>query len=565
MRNLTINRNKLSNSNYIIRYTVNKNQELSTKDKTVFTFITDEPHEFTPPYKILLVKSFGGDESSGLTSREMHNQYTHTTQKEVFVDVVDSRTFNITFNNYELANVTNLAYSYNNALLETLDKPFYEYVNDEKRIIVRSMNVEYQGVGIEDNGHELITFQTPINNLDGDGLVFIKNTWHLKTIETQIGDDDEFDDINIQIYNGSEEHFTSAIQMSNSIDYKTVDENQLIQQLMSEITSSITPQIVDNEKRQFLPAIAQGSSLKIAQAIEFNLHFRNRYDLDVKDGDKKQLSKTWSTTDEQIWNGYSIKSEGGLKHDKNFANPDEYADELCDIGFTEDDIRFRKTKLKKSFLRLMFYSSNNPLDRELLYYSTIFFNTGELYQKYANIKNKIDDNGYVLHAFDDTRTDESLRLSAKFTIKNKYNTDNSSEGFYLYLFPNELKEENVVRTIYMKVEFNHAGYGKTVAMMVPRRRTKTNYTVDGVTKTKITYNIHNTPLLHSDKDFPLTFMKTEDGMVDNDFERYSDSIMIPVNIIYSKDKKEYLYYFPWYNKASQNKITINLWEPRMRG
>lgn len=565
MRNLTINRNMLSNSNYTIRYAADKNKELSTKDVTVFTFTTEEPHEFTPPYKILLVKSFGGDESGSAMNREVYNQYTHTTQKEVFVDVIDSRTFNITFNNYEIAKVRNLAYSYNNAILETLDKPFYEYVNDENRIIIKTMGIEYQGVGIEDNAHEVIKFQTPINNLDGEGLVFIKNTWHLKTIEEQIGDEEEFDDDNIQIYNGNEEHFTSTIQMGNSISYKVADDNQIIQQLMNEVTASITPEIIDNEKRQFLPAIAQGSSLKLAHTIEFNLHFRDRYDLNVNDGDKKQISKTWSTTDEQVWNGFSLKTGGGLKHNKNFDSPDEYADELCDLGFTEDDIRFRKTKLKKSFLRLMFYSSNNPLDRELLYYSTIFLNTGELYKKYANIKNKRDENGYVLPAFDETRTEEDLRLSAKFTIKNKYNTDNSSEGFYLYLFPNELKEENVVRTIYMKVEFNHAGYGKTVAMMVPRRRNKMSYTVDGETKTKVTYNIHNSPLLHSDSDFPLTFTKTENGMVDNDFERYSDSIMIPVNIIYSKDKKEYLYYFPWYNKASQNKITINLWEPRMRG
>ena len=238
--------------------------------------------------------------------------------------------------------------------------------------------------------------------------------------------------------------------------------------------------------------------------------------------------------------------------------------------YSEDDIKFRKTKLKKSFLRLMFYSSNNPLSRELLYYSTIFLDSGELYTKYSNIKNILNENEYISHAFDETRTDDDLRLSAKFTVKNKFNSTKSSEGFYLYLFPDELGEENVARTIYMKVGFNHAGYGKTVAMMLPRTRFNvTGHDVDGNNiyeeGGRVSYGIGNFPLKSSDSDFPLSFTQVNDGMVDNDYERYSDSIMIPVNIVYSKAKKTYLYYFPWYNRANENKIIIDLWEPRMRG
>ena len=50
-----------------------------------------------------------------------------------------------------------------------------------------------------------------------------------------------------------------------------------------------------------------------------------------------------------------------------------------------------------------------------------------------------------------------------------------------------------------------------------------------------------------------------------DIERYTDSIMIPINIIYDKTLKSYLYYCPWYNRGNENKIVFNLWEPRVRG
>ena len=57
------------------------------------------------------------------------------------------------------------------------------------------------------------------------------------------------------------------------------------------------------------------------------------------------------------------------------------------------------------------------------------------------------------------------------TVENKWLSNRTSEGFYLYLFPDGLFDENgdanTGRTIYMKAEFNHAGYGRTIPMMAP--------------------------------------------------------------------------------------------------
>lgn len=574
MRDLAINRRTISfNKNEIVIESVEKNNTLSDNNVTVFTFKTVEPHGLVPSCKVLLVKSFT---RYSKIIRKNARKYTDITQREYNVDITSINTFNIKFENYEFIKVENLALPGNNAIIQTLEKTIFEYVNDvdNHNFIIKSMGVEYRGsrglIWDEEKKEYLneltsaansIIFDEPIPSLNGVGSVYVKNTWHL------MDDNQTFDITNIKVYNDTNNMLTT-LPLFTSEDFNIIDENLVVEKYVNEVFETIVPDIVDNEKRQFSPAIAQGNSIKLANTIEFNLHFRNRYDMNFEEDEKVRLTENWSTTDEQLWNGFEYDSENGCLRRTNEGLTDEHADELNDLGFTEDDIRFRKTKLKKSFIRLMFYSSNDPLSRELLYYSTIFLDTGELYTKYSNIKNTSKNGGYVSHAFDKTRIDDNLRLSAKFTIKNKFNTSKSSEGFYLYLFPNEVEGENVARTIYMKVEFNHAGYGKSILMMMPRERLNViGYDENGnnIYGNEISYGINRFPLKSTDKDFPLSFLKIENGSTDNDYERYVDSIMIPVNIVYSKIKKSYLYYFPWYNKANEDKITINLWEPRMRG
>jgi hypothetical protein len=219
---------------------------------------------------------------------------------------------------------------------------------------------------------------------------------------------------------------------------------------------------------------------------------------------------------------------------------DSYGDELKYLGFTEDDIKYSKTKVKKSFIRLMFYSSRNLMSKELLFYSTVFFDMGELFQKYVDIKSR------GLECFDNFRIDKNLRLSATLKVKNQYNTSKSSEGFYLYLFPQGIGNEKNKTDIYMKVEFNHAGYGKTVPMMLP---TATND--KSIIKT-------------SSKTFPLNFMKKGgEGKVEFDFETYQRYMMIPVQIWEDSVLKNYVYTFPFVSNT--NKIELNLFEPRIRG
>ena len=65
---------------------------------------------------------------------------------------------------------------------------------------------------------------------------------------------------------------------------------------------------------------------------------------------------------------------------------------------------------------------------------------------------------------DTPEPDTDYRLDCSFVVRDEYFTEKSSEGFNFYYFPDAI--ENGERTIYMKIEFNHAKYGRTVPMIL---------------------------------------------------------------------------------------------------
>ena len=250
-----------------------------------------------------------------------------------------------------------------------------------------------------------------------------------------------------------------------------------------EVKKSINP-VNDMEKDVYSPVIIGDGDNKIVTEIRFNLHFR------------EHRGEDWKVKSDSYWNG-TYKDQGQLKlmkasSDENYAyfscsDKSKQSDLLSYLGFTDADVKYRKNKLKKSFLRLSFYDSMQPTNQNLIAYSTIFIDTGNLYGKYMrNFENddvkysRNDDDGVVKrsliggrvnrepYGFDqnaDSAYIESLRLSSQFVVKDKYLSDSSSEGFYLYLWKS--METTEPSDIYMKVEFNHAGYGRTIPFMMP--------------------------------------------------------------------------------------------------
>lgn len=160
----------------------------------------------------------------------------------------------------------------------------------------------------------------------------------------------------------------------------------------------------------------------------------------------------------------------------------------------------------------------------------------------------------VFTEFGDT-IDETKRLSSRLTIKNRYESDTSSEGFYVYMFK-EYSENLKPKPIYMKVEFNHASVGKTIPFTIPMHWS-------GNTNTPISGEVHPVSALTVGSDeikkgYPLSYV-------------YAQSY-IPLYAVYDFKNKEYAYVFDdrYFIKESNEKIykdgvvNLNLFEIKIQ-
>lgn len=295
--------------------------------------------------------------------------------------------------------------------------------------------------------------------------------------------------------------------------------------------------IVDMEKDVYTPVICDdvyndneqiNSPYTECFKIIFNLHFRKHRDITSINGTPQE----WVCDKEAYWNGTTETKENTYKRlqlrpsislsndgeeekgDENgyfsYFPVDEYAsyqsDLLSFLGFSNNDIRYQKSKLKKSFLRISFYDSENVGNQNLLCASTIFLDSGDLFAKYIKNIETVDVDGdgtYMatvgtsfvegdtkvsynvngvrvnrepIRNADETVDNiglgdnvgdlEDLRLSSQFVVTDKYSSKHSSEGFYFYTY--KTNDNGVFPSdIYMRVEFNHAGYGRTIPFMMP--------------------------------------------------------------------------------------------------
>ena len=89
--------------------------------------------------------------------------------------------------------------------------------------------------------------------------------------------------------------------------------------------------------------------------------------------------------------------------------------------------------MKKLFLRLSFYDSQDPLKQMLFFYSTIFLDSGELYTTYIRNKSKVTDETQQIVTTKQANDDDDLTIS--FSVTDKHNRYKSSEGFLSLSIP----------------------------------------------------------------------------------------------------------------------------------
>lgn len=367
----------------------------------------------------------------------------------------------------------------------------------------------------------------------------------------------------------------------------------------SKIKEDVLPKIVDKEKIVIYPAIyyveeeTGDEKFALADEIDINLHFRKRWSYSEKN---RIMTNGWFTNDTYGWTTGQTGCVEGKDYDgKQFdpTNFDERSDLVGYLGFDDDDIYYQKTKVKKSFLRLLYYDSKDVLNKNLITYSTSFLDSGKLFTKYSMIRNNDNLFKYVSESekFDnemvmfepgrqpvvssssdstgETKKYDNLRISSGIVLKDKYNDDASSDGFYLYMFKQDAPSEEPI-DLYLKAEFNNAKYGKTVNLMLPvgDDGVPIRFGDTVVDESGNTINV-----------FPQFFTKDVSGQTLFDFDAYYNSLFINIKCKYEKNLKKYVYYFPWdpkvqvkkmgsnpyqvSNDLENRKITLNFFEPRL--
>jgi len=285
-----------------------------------------------------------------------------------------------------------------------------------------------------------------------------------------------------------------GIVLEQDYDAKRMFQEYQVNELyVNKIKRSIIPDFIDLEKVKYAPAFFEEIpneetpdpediivKMFLATGLTFNLHFRTRVSGSTTEGAvidadtaKYTFEDTWHLSDvTETWNGNGVDKPTVKRED--LYNNEEFVNSsnlIGYLGFTDEDIYNQKNRVKKTFIRLSFYDSKDPLTQNLLYYSTIFLDGGDLFGKFVKRKawlSEDEDYNEVLNPVvwsSAATTDPCSAVTCQMMVNDEYDMTRSGEGFNIYLFRADAPIENELQNIYMKVEFNHAGYGRTVPLI----------------------------------------------------------------------------------------------------
>ena len=317
-------------------------------------------------------------------------------------------------------------------------------------------------------------------------------------------------------------------------------EESLRTDFVNQLINSAKNKTIDYEKKCFSPVYVSGNTTCDLEELRFNLHFRER-PVEVKEENeyKYYTYNDWKTTDDYYWNNYT---NGGSGLVATHVNDPNAADLIGYLGFTDQDVIKLRNRISRSFLRLSFYDTRDRRTQKLLFTSTIFMNVGKLYEQYStNVRMGSLKTGAAADGVEAEYVfteDDAERICATFSCRDKYTSSESSEGFYLYLFPG-LLDENGKGEIYMKAEFNHAKYGYTIPFTLP---TKEN----------------DVPIDPTEGRFPIDY--TNGGYVD--MNRLFNDMYVKVLIEFDENTKKYTWRIPGV-RVQDGVINLNLFEPRL--
>ena len=198
----------------------------------------------------------------------------------------------------------------------------------------------------------------------------------------------------------------------------------------------LTPQMVDQSEivnREFV-------SVEVDNAINPTLDYEKVRFLPAK-VNPNATATTVSNTSVMQQVIYKINLLDGSNY---FLPTTSYAD----AGFSDDDLRYRKNKLTKSFLQLSFYDSDILTDQRLV---------GSM---------AINPNITLADINPNSTLYPVANKQLEFRLRNPLTDDEAfGEGFFVYYFKDEV-DINLPEFLYMRATFNNAKTGVATGLMV---------------------------------------------------------------------------------------------------
>lgn len=293
-------------------------------------------------------------------------------------------------------------------------------------------------------------------------------------------------------------YFNVSVPISTDSEWRNMFQDVLVnEKYVNEMISSLSSDPIDMEKIKYVPVYFDDeNNIHLITGITYNFHFRKRkpateiqHGMTLREMERKLFyDEGWHIDVETDgWNeGFD---SWGMISDETMTDKLRLSDSLAYLDFTDNDVETQKKKLSKSFLRLSYYNEKDPIEQMLLYYSTTFLDSGVLFGRYVKkkraaleAKEQWDRDTDPKHIIMKSGATEEERVSSQITIHDEYDLTQSSEGFNLYLFAEDAPEINSAKTIYMKAEFNHAGYGRTIPFIkaFDKKITIENYLTDAL-------------------------------------------------------------------------------------
>jgi len=126
-----------------------------------------------------------------------------------------------------------------------------------------------------------------------------------------------------------------------------------------------------------------------------------------------------------------------------------YVNSWGEVGFTEDDIKFRRNRFKNSFLTLKFYDSDITTDQNLVAISTVYpFIRSDFYNSNSSILKPVN------------------TIPLRFLLSDPIKIPSGfAEGFYTYYYKKPFVIGDPPIELYMRATFSNAATGKVTNLM----------------------------------------------------------------------------------------------------